>query len=112
MVHQPKAQNVVSERSLGHLESGENGIKIAATAVSPVDWKMRDYDAFISEYPAILGLDTVGVIASIGPEVSGFAVGDRVFFQVIIGKYDSSTFQQFCKNAGCSGFQDAKQYQR
>jgi len=97
VVHQPKVQNVVPERSLGHLESGEVGIKITATAVNPVDWKMRDYDAFISEYPAILGSDAAGVIASIELDVSGFAVGDRVFFQGIIGKYGSSTFQQFCK---------------
>jgi NADPH:quinone reductase-like Zn-dependent oxidoreductase len=97
VVHQPKAQNVVSERSLGNLESGEVGIKITATAINPVDWKMRDYDAFISEYPAILGSDAAGVIASIGPNVSGFVVGDRVFFQGIIGKYESSTFQQLCK---------------
>lgn len=97
IVHEPGAQNVVSERSLGPLESGEVGIKITATAVNPVDWKMRDYNAFISKYPAILGSDAAGVIASIGPDVSGFAVGDRIFFQGIIDKYDSSTFQQFCK---------------
>ena len=80
VVHQPKVQNVVPERSLGHLESGEVGIKITATAVNPVDWKMRDYDAFISEYPAILGSDAAGVIASIGPDVTDFAVSNRVFF--------------------------------
>lgn len=36
-------------------------------------------------------------MAALGPDVSGFAVGDRVFFQGIIGEYDSSTFQQYCK---------------
>lgn len=97
IVHEPGAQSVVSDHSLGDLESGEVGINITATAVNPVDWKMRDYNAFISEYPAILGSDAAGVIAAIGPDVSCFAVGDRVFFQGIIGKYDSSTFQQFCK---------------
>jgi NADPH:quinone reductase-like Zn-dependent oxidoreductase len=93
VAHQPKAQDVVSERSLGDLESGEVGIKITATAVNPVDWKMRDYDALISDYPAVLGSDAARVIASIRPDISGFAVSDRVFLQGIIGKYESSTFQ-------------------
>jgi len=97
MVHEPGAQNVISDRSLGRLESGEVAINITATAVNPVDWKMRDYNAFISKYPAILGSDAAGVIAAIGPEVPGFAIGDRVFFQGIIGKHDSSTFQKYCK---------------
>lgn len=97
MVHEPGAQNVVSDRSLAPLESGEVAIKITATAINPVDWKMRDHKAFINSYPAILGSDAAGTIAAIGPDVSGFSIGDRVFFQGIIGKYDSSTFQQYCK---------------
>jgi NADPH:quinone reductase-like Zn-dependent oxidoreductase len=97
VVHEPKAQNVVSDRSLSLLESGEVAIKITATAVNPVDWKMRDYNAYISGYPAILGSDAAGVIVAIGPDVSGFAVGDRIFFQGIISTLDYSTFQQYCK---------------
>ena len=79
------------------LVSGEVGVKITAIAVNPVDWKMRDYDAFISEYPAILGSGAAGTIAAIGPRVSDFVVGDRFFFRGIIRKYESSTFQRFCK---------------
>ena len=97
VVQTPKAQNVVTNRSLGPLNPGEVGIRITSTAVNPVDWKMRDYDAFLNGYPAVLGSDAAGIIASIGPEVSNFSVGDRVFFQGIIGNYDSSTFQQYCK---------------
>lgn len=93
----PMAQHVILESSLGPLQPGEVAIKITATAVNPVDWKMRDYDAFLKGYPAVLGSDAAGVIASVGLHVSDFTVGDRVFFQGIIGKYDSSTFQQYCK---------------
>jgi NADPH:quinone reductase-like Zn-dependent oxidoreductase len=75
----------------------EVGIKITATAINPVDHKMRDHDAFIKEYPAVLGSDAAGVVAAIGTDVEGLSVGDRVFFQGIIGNYDSSTFQQYCK---------------
>ncbi|RMZ44948.1 putative secondary metabolism biosynthetic enzyme [Aspergillus flavus] len=96
-VNKPYAQHVVSNRSLQPLESGEVAIKITATAVNPVDWKIRDYNFFIKEYPAVLGSDAAGEIVAVGADVSNFAVGDRVFFQGIIGRYDSSTFQQYCK---------------
>jgi NADPH:quinone reductase-like Zn-dependent oxidoreductase len=92
-----KAQNVVKERKLSPLNQDEIGIKITATAINPVDWKMRDHDAFLKEYPAVLGSDAAGVVAAVGSNVSGFQVGDRVFFQGIVGKYESSTFQQYCK---------------
>jgi len=93
----PKAQNTIIDRSLGQLKPDEVGIRITATAINPVDWKMRDYDAFLSGYPAVLGSDAAGVVASVGSDVSNFSVGERVFFQGIIGTYDSSTFQQYCK---------------
>jgi NADPH:quinone reductase-like Zn-dependent oxidoreductase len=86
----------IADRSLAPLESGEVAIKITATAINPVDWKMRDWN-WITEYPAVLGSDAAGEIAAVGPNVSGFSVGDRVFFQGIVGKYNYSTFQQFAK---------------
>ncbi|KAK4999478.1 hypothetical protein LTR66_001498 [Elasticomyces elasticus] len=58
---------------------------------------MRDHTKFIHDYPAILGSDAAGIIVSAGPNVADFAIGDRVFFQGIIGKYVSSTFQEYCK---------------
>jgi NADPH:quinone reductase-like Zn-dependent oxidoreductase len=94
---EPGAQNVVVDRSLAPLENGEVAIKITATAINPVDWKVRDYKFFLSDFPAVAGSDAAGVIGAVGPQVSGFAEGDRVFFQGIIGKNDSSTFQQYCK---------------
>ncbi|OOF97583.1 hypothetical protein ASPCADRAFT_514511 [Aspergillus carbonarius ITEM 5010] len=97
IVPEPKAQSVISDRTLGPLNDDEIVIEITATAVNPVDWKMRDYNAFITEYPAVLGSDAAGRVVAVGPAVSGFAIGDRVFFQGIIGTYDSSTFQQYCK---------------
>jgi NADPH:quinone reductase-like Zn-dependent oxidoreductase len=94
----PKSHNTILERSLtSALHPDEVGIKITATAINPVDWKMRDHDAFLHSYPAILGSDAAGVIAAVGSKVTQFRAGERVFFQGIIGTNDSSTFQQFCK---------------
>lgn len=79
------------------MKPNELGIKITATAINPVDYKMRDYDVFLKEYPAVLGSDAAGVVAAVGSDVKEFQVGDRVFFQGIIGNYEASTFQQYCK---------------
>ncbi|KAJ5349860.1 quinone reductase [Penicillium brevicompactum] len=97
LLQEPFAKHTISHRSLSALKPGEIGIKITATAVNPVDWKIRDHNTFLPSYPAVLGSDAAGTITAVGPNVSGFKEGDRVFFQGIIGTYDSSTFQQYCK---------------
>ncbi|KAE8149798.1 chaperonin 10-like protein [Aspergillus avenaceus] len=101
VVPEPGAANVVANRSCSALDAGEVAIKITATAINPVDWKARDYWQFfkglLSEYPAVFGSDAAGEVVAIGPNVSTVAVGDRVFFQGMLGKYDSCTFQQYCK---------------
>lgn len=97
LLNEPLAKHTVTHRELSALKPGEIGIKITATAINPVDWKMRDYKIFLTSYPAVLGSDAAGIITAIGSDVSGFKAGDRVFFQGIIGNYDSSTFQQYCK---------------
>ncbi|KAJ8106788.1 hypothetical protein OPT61_g9309 [Boeremia exigua] len=90
----------IAERTLGELKSDEVAIKIAATAINPVDWKLRDYGLFIVpgwKHPAILGSDGSGTVAAIGSDVSNFSVGDRVFFQSGYGNDDVSTFQEYIK---------------
>lgn len=60
---------------------GEVLIRLAATSVNPVDFKLRSgsLQAFMPlQFPAILGRDISGVVREIGPGVTGFAEGDRV----------------------------------
>jgi NADPH:quinone reductase-like Zn-dependent oxidoreductase len=71
-------------------------IKIKATAINPVDWKIRDWGFMVEDYPAIVGSDAAGEIISTGSKVTNVKVGDRVGFQGILGKNDSATFQQYC----------------
>ena len=97
VVPEAGASHTVVDRSLSTLSPDEVAIKITATAINPVDWKIRDCRIFLSEYPAVLGSDAAGEIVSLGSSVTNLSVGDRVFFQGIIGKYDSSTFQQYAK---------------
>lgn len=97
----PLGHHAVSDRSLSPLEPGEVAIKVTATAINPVDWKIRDQGILIgddkSKYPAVLGSDAAGEIVDVGSSVTGFTKGDRVFFQGILTRYDYCTFQKYCK---------------
>jgi NADPH:quinone reductase-like Zn-dependent oxidoreductase len=56
-------------------------VRLTATSVNPVDYKMRSGEAkerFPVEFPGIIGRDISGVIRELGPRVKGFAPGDRV----------------------------------
>lgn len=97
VVPEAGAQHKVVDRSLSPLAADEIAIKVTATAINPVDWKIRDYRIFISEYPAVLGSDAAGEVVAVGSSVTTHSVGERVFFQGIIGQNDSTTFQQYCK---------------
>ena len=57
-------------------------IKVMATAVNPVDWKIRSGgQRSIIRYrlPWILGLDVSGVVEAVGAEVTTFRAGDEVW---------------------------------
>lgn len=54
-------------------------VKLTATALNPVDWKVRSsYSFLISSYPYVGGSDGAGVVEEVGSDVSSFAKGDRV----------------------------------
>ncbi|MGE7886913.1 NADP-dependent oxidoreductase [Bacillus cereus] len=57
-------------------------IRIHATSVNPVDWKIRKGDLqeqLRFSFPITLGLDVAGVIEAIGEDVAYFKIGDKVF---------------------------------
>jgi NADPH:quinone reductase-like Zn-dependent oxidoreductase len=61
---------------------GEVLVRVQATSVNPIDWKLRSGAAksiFPLTFPAILGRDVAGTVRELGEGVDGFAVGDRVF---------------------------------
>ena len=57
---------------------GEVLVRIEATALNPVDWKIQTSGYFITEWPAILGTDSAGVVVALGEGVTKFAVGDKM----------------------------------
>lgn len=62
---------------------GEMLIDVRAASVIPGDWKLRAghlKHLFDIALPKIPGRDGAGVVAALGPEVEGFAIGDNVCF--------------------------------
>lgn len=57
-------------------------IKIEAIAVNPVDYKIRQNSLKDSrqDTPKIIGWDAIGIVEAVGPSVSVFKKGDRVFY--------------------------------
>ncbi len=61
--------------------AGEVVVKIAATSVNPIDYKLRSGSArgrIPLELPAILGRDIAGEVVELGSGVTSVRVGDRV----------------------------------
>lgn len=55
-------------------------VDIKAVSVNPVDTKVRRGSAPPAGEWKVLGWDAAGVVAAIGPEVTGFKPGDRVWY--------------------------------
>jgi NADPH:quinone reductase-like Zn-dependent oxidoreductase len=65
--------------------SGEVLIRVIATSVNPVDWKIRSgaaRDRMPVQFPYILGKDVCGEVAELGAGVTDFSVGQRVMGMV------------------------------
>lgn len=61
-------------------------VKVDAIAVNPVDTKIRRTRAPATDAPEVLGWDAAGTVVGVGEEVSGFVVGDRVFYAGAINR--------------------------
>ncbi|EIN12456.1 GroES-like protein [Punctularia strigosozonata HHB-11173 SS5] len=71
---------------------GEVLVRVEATALNPVDWKITAYTWF--QYPGILGTDGAGVVEEIGDGVTHLSKGDKILWQGMF-KNDRATFQQY-----------------
>jgi len=63
-------------------KDGEVLLQVKAAGVNPVDWKIRAgylEQMLHSTLPLILGLDAAGIVAAVGPGVTGFQPGDEVY---------------------------------
>ncbi|WP_020614883.1 NADP-dependent oxidoreductase [Paenibacillus daejeonensis] len=77
-----KEELVEQEVNKPNAEANQVVVKLEATSINPIDWKLREgylKQMFDWEFPIILGWDAAGVISEIGSHVTKWKVGDRVF---------------------------------
>ena len=55
-------------------------VEVKAVSVNPVDTKIRQRRADPDGAPQVLGWDAAGTVVAVGDAVTGFAVGDAVFY--------------------------------
>lgn len=55
-------------------------VAIKAIAVNPVDTKVRAPKDTLEKTPRVLGWDAAGIVEAVGPDVTRFKPGDRVFY--------------------------------
>ncbi|KAJ6616472.1 chaperonin 10-like protein [Mycena sp. CBHHK59/15] len=68
----------ITSRDIPSPSPGEVLVKVMSVGLNPINWKQRQYNVLIDEYPAVLGGDIAGVVEQVGAGVKGFAKGDRV----------------------------------
>ena len=95
--------DVFEERDLPKPEPGpgEVLVRVVATAVNPVDYKIRRNGSWAGvNPPAIIGYDVSGVVEAVGPGVTDFRPGDEVYYTPeIFGGKPGSYAQYHVANA-------------
>ncbi|RDB29126.1 Zinc-type alcohol dehydrogenase-like protein C2E1P3.01 [Hypsizygus marmoreus] len=89
-----QGQLVLGTREIHKPGPGELLVKVLATSLNPVDWKIQKYGVFLDNFPAVLGTDVAGEVEQVGEGVTEFSKGDRVFCQGTF-ENEGASFQQY-----------------
>lgn len=80
------------------IKPGRVLVEVHASSLNPFDTMVRAgylKDAIPLELPVTLGGDIAGVIAEVGEDVEGFAVGDKVYGQANVVAGNSGAFAEY-----------------
>jgi NADPH2:quinone reductase len=77
---------VLREVAMPEPGPGQVLVKIEAIGVNFIDVYLRE-GRYPAKLPSVPGQEAAGVVTALGPEVSGFKVGDRVVWCHILGAY-------------------------
>lgn len=86
----------IAEMPIPEPEAGEVRIKVHAVGLNPADCKLAARGFPTWKYPFVLGLDVAGTIDLVGPEVTGWQVGDEVYYHANLSK--SGAFAEYHVN--------------
>ncbi|CAL1717227.1 unnamed protein product [Somion occarium] len=81
LLPEPHAPFVVRTVDVYKPEAGEVLVRVEATALNPVDWKIQAWNFLVDEYPAVVGTDITGTVVELGEGVTNVAVGDKIVWQ-------------------------------
>jgi len=70
-------------------------VKVLATSVNPVDWKMASIGFFIPGYPIVLGCDVCGQVVEVGRNVHNVKLGDVIYAFNSLGSNVGGTFAEY-----------------
>ena len=73
--------------SVGDPGAGEVRLRHTAVGLNYIDVQQRSGGYPMNDLPVVLGMEGAGVIADVGPDVAGFAAGDRVSYCMVRGSY-------------------------
>lgn len=102
MLESAQGKFVVGTRNIPKPGPGQLLVKVLATGLNPIDWKIQKYDVFVKEFPAVLGSDLAGEVVTVGEGVTSFKEGDRMYiryisdhaFSILIrGRFAQGTFE-------------------
>lgn len=70
-----------AELPVPQVSAGQLLVRVAASSVNPLDYKLRrgDLPGFTHDFPAILHGDVAGTVCAIGQNVNDFSVGDQIY---------------------------------
>jgi (R,R)-butanediol dehydrogenase/meso-butanediol dehydrogenase/diacetyl reductase len=98
---------ILADRPVPVAETGEVVVRIAATAVCHTDLAMYVGQHPGVRYPVVLGHEATGIIAAVGPDVTGLRPGQDVIINPVIscGRCDCCRRgdEHLCRNAGIIG---------
>ncbi len=75
-------------------QPGDLLVQVHAVSVNPVDTKVRSPKDKVEVAPRVLGWDAAGVVVATGSDVTGFTVGDRVYYAGDITRPGSNAERQ------------------
>lgn len=69
---------VLGKRPVPSPGPGDLLVKIHATGLNPLDWKIQTWNVFDINLPVVLGAEAAGEVEQVGEGVVGWNKGDRV----------------------------------
>lgn len=95
----------IEDRPIPDPGKGEIRVKVYCVGLNPVDYKLAEGWGNVKwKEPPVLGLDVSGVVDALGGGVTGFSVGDKVYYHGNLTKENGGFAEYACTSAHTVSF--------